>query len=298
MALIRRIRKAHQDKKGEKRLSRAELRLEKDVQELTYRRSRLDNVHTRIEFNEDSKLKFTCTVLPAVGPYCHGSFVFEINIPEEYPFHPPAVRCITKIFHPNICPNTGNVALSILQEEWKPVFTINTVTLEIQKLFKSPNLNFTFNDKCANMVRNDFERFRIMAGSSVEESKVVEQRVQSGRKRTWSSERVGTQLNGKRSKTVSDPDKSSHDGSSYTGGGMKFPNRIGGSKRMFECTTSTESKSSFFDAESKVQQSRKKLKPNVAHARLISPKKAYPESISRNSLYELAVFPLKPYHVS
>lgn len=35
-------------------------------------------------------------------PFADGEFVFEIKFPSNYPNVPPFVRCVTKIWHPNI----------------------------------------------------------------------------------------------------------------------------------------------------------------------------------------------------
>lgn len=39
---------------------------------------------------------------PPGTPYEGGKFEVDINIPNEYPFKPPVMKFITKIWHPNI----------------------------------------------------------------------------------------------------------------------------------------------------------------------------------------------------
>ncbi|KAI4832414.1 hypothetical protein KUCAC02_015383 [Chaenocephalus aceratus] len=48
---------------------------------------------------------------PPDTPYEGGRFQLEIKIPETYPFNPPKVRFITKIWHPNISSVTGAICL-------------------------------------------------------------------------------------------------------------------------------------------------------------------------------------------
>lgn len=39
---------------------------------------------------------------PTDTPFEAGTFELSINVPEQYPLVPPAVRFKTKIFHPNV----------------------------------------------------------------------------------------------------------------------------------------------------------------------------------------------------
>ncbi|XP_067052574.1 ubiquitin-conjugating enzyme E2 T-like isoform X1 [Acropora muricata] len=75
-------------------------------------------------------------------PYNGGSFRLEINVPERYPFYPPKVRFVTKIYHPNIDGN-GRICLDTLQMPpkgaWKPALNISTVLTSIQLLMSEPN---------------------------------------------------------------------------------------------------------------------------------------------------------------
>lgn len=75
-------------------------------------------------------------------PYNGGCFRLEIQIPERYPFHPPKVRFVTKIYHPNI-DGSGRICLDTLQMPpkgaWKPAWNISTVLTSIQLLMAEPN---------------------------------------------------------------------------------------------------------------------------------------------------------------
>ena len=55
-----------------------------------------------------------------IPPYNKGAFRIRIDFPAEYPFKPPKITFLTKIYHPNI-DEKGQVCLPIISaENWKP----------------------------------------------------------------------------------------------------------------------------------------------------------------------------------
>eukprot|EP00494_Astrolonche_serrata_P012608 UN12712 len=47
--------------------------------------------------------------------YAGGIFNVDINIPSQYPFAPPKMKFITKVWHPNVSTQTGAICLDILK---------------------------------------------------------------------------------------------------------------------------------------------------------------------------------------
>ena len=75
---------------------------------------------------------------PRDSPYQDGIFYLSINFPSEYPFKPPIVKFITKIYHCNIN-SKGSICLDILKNEWSPALTISKLLLSICSLMTDPN---------------------------------------------------------------------------------------------------------------------------------------------------------------
>lgn len=90
--------------------------------------------------------------------YKGGAFKFTFAINPNYPHEPPKVKCVQKIYHPNV-DLEGNVCLNILREDWKPVLNLNSITVGLQFLFLEPNADDPLNKEAAEELRKDRSKF-------------------------------------------------------------------------------------------------------------------------------------------
>lgn len=97
---------------------------------------------------------------PPETPYEGGIFDLEVKIPETYPFNPPKVRFITRIWHPNISSVTGAICLDILKDQWAAAMTIRTVLLSLQALLASPEPDDPQDAVVARQFKESQEMFR------------------------------------------------------------------------------------------------------------------------------------------
>lgn len=110
---------------------------------------------------------------PDESPFEGGIFQLRIQFPDAYPSHPPRVRFITEMFHPNIFAD-GSLCLDILQDKWKPVYTVGTILTSIQSLLTDPNNASPANPDAARLLATNpkeyKKRVRRLAEKSVEGS--------------------------------------------------------------------------------------------------------------------------------
>ncbi len=91
--------------------------------------------------NDNDLYKWTATITgPCDSPYAGGLFFLNVTFPTDYPFKPPKVSFVTKVYHPNINSN-GSICLDILKDQWSPALTISKVLLSISSLLTDPEPN-------------------------------------------------------------------------------------------------------------------------------------------------------------
>jgi ubiquitin-protein ligase len=74
---------------------------------------------------------------PVDTPYEGGVFWLHVEFPPRYPFEPPLMRFLTKIYHPNISPE-GHVCVDVLAEKWTPVLTVSALLASVHLVLSQP----------------------------------------------------------------------------------------------------------------------------------------------------------------
>jgi len=100
---------------------------------------------------------------PPDTPYEQGTYTIDIKISSEYPFKPPTMRFVTKIWHPNISSQTGAICLDTLGAQWSPILTLKSALISLQSLLSSPEPKDPQDAEVASMLLTRPEEFKHVA---------------------------------------------------------------------------------------------------------------------------------------
>lgn len=103
--------------------------------------------------------KWDCSILgPDHSPYSGGTFVLRIEFPAQYPFKAPTLKFMTKIYHPSIKLDTGDVCTDVVGQ-WGPTLNAKHCIQVIYSMMKSPESDHPLEESIAQQLREKPKEF-------------------------------------------------------------------------------------------------------------------------------------------
>ena len=75
---------------------------------------------------------------PEGTPFIGGKFVVNLDFTDNYPFKPPKIKFVTKIYHPGVKTDTGEICTQAIDQQWVPTLNAKFVIEAILTVLQTP----------------------------------------------------------------------------------------------------------------------------------------------------------------
>ncbi|KAL3936381.1 MAG: hypothetical protein SGBAC_008290 [Bacillariaceae sp.] len=100
-----------------------------------------------------------CTLVgPEDSPYQGGLFVLSLAFPAQYPFKAPQLRFKTKVYHPSVSRETGEICADVIGN-WGPTLNAKHCLEVVYSLLQSPEADHPVEDEIAQQLREKPKEF-------------------------------------------------------------------------------------------------------------------------------------------
>ncbi len=89
--------------------------------------------------------------------------MLQLDFSDNYPFKSPKIKFMTKIYHPNIKQDTGEICDQLIKEKWKPTMMAKEVIKTLVHLIENPDLEFPVEEAIAKEMKDDKKKYKAKA---------------------------------------------------------------------------------------------------------------------------------------
>ena len=128
------------------------------------------------QYNESDSCRWRLYLLGRRGtPYEKGVFKMSASFSSDYPFKRPAFKCDTKIFHPSICVDHGDMSISLFGN-YNPCMPMRRLLQDIATAIYTPNEEDVLNSDAAFLYEHYPESFKKKATAWTEKFAIINSR--------------------------------------------------------------------------------------------------------------------------
>jgi ubiquitin-protein ligase len=96
---------------------------------------------------------------PPGTPYEGGHFRLVLDLPQNYPFKPPEAKFETKIYHPNVMKDSGEICKDMYQTGWGPVKNIRWVIELILSFLINPAPEHSVEADISRQMQENYDQY-------------------------------------------------------------------------------------------------------------------------------------------
>ncbi|CCI41231.1 hypothetical protein ABG067_000362 [Albugo candida] len=109
---------------------------------------------------EDNMMHWNAIVIgPENTPYAGGAFTIDILFSNDYPFKAPKLKFATRVYHPNIKTQTGEICADIINENWSPTLNVLYCLTAIMQILEHPNTDNPLEPEIAKLLQDERQEF-------------------------------------------------------------------------------------------------------------------------------------------
>lgn len=138
--------------------SSASISIMKEIKKLI--KKPLDDISVFIKNDNDLSVISAYIEGPKSTPFENGKFEISLHFDlNNYPSQAPKGYFLTKIFHPNVAPRTGEICVNTLKKDWKPSFGIKHILIAIRSLLIIPNYDSALNEEAGKLLLTSYDSY-------------------------------------------------------------------------------------------------------------------------------------------
>jgi len=113
-----------------------------------------------VEHNEADVTEIHAILVGPPGtPFHGGEFRIKLKLGSDFPSSPPKGYFLTKVFHPNVAPSTGEICVNTLKRDWKESYGLSHILLTIKCLLIAPNPESALNDEAGRLLLEAYDDY-------------------------------------------------------------------------------------------------------------------------------------------